>query len=269
MKIDLSLSSFDVGVSALVAAARIAEAEGFDAVWTYDHFSGVSYDADSVLDPWVVLSAIAAGTDHIELGPLVLNATVRHPAHIAVAAATLQEMSEGRLMLGMGAGAGTDRYGIELDMVGLPRRSSKERRDRTEEAVAAVRALWRGKPFLEGEHHPLIEAVGFRSPEPEPPIIVGANGPKMATLAGRVADAVNFHWFEPDLEGLADIARTASGTRHFGVTVEAPLEPHWLVGAGRSRIEALGATRIMYRWNNSLGNDAIRVAARTLRALHI
>jgi alkanesulfonate monooxygenase SsuD/methylene tetrahydromethanopterin reductase-like flavin-dependent oxidoreductase (luciferase family) len=269
MKLDLSLSPFDADVSDLVGAARLAEDEGFDAVWTYDHISGVSGGAGSVLDPWIVLSAIAAGTERVGLGPLVLNSTVRHPAHIAVAATTLQELAQGRLMLGMGAGAGAGEYGTELAMVGLPRRSAAERRERTEQAVAAVRALWRGKPFLEGVHHPLTAAVGFRRPEPEPPIIVGANGPKMAALAGRVADALNIHWFEGDLEGLADIARSASGSRHFEVTVEVPLEPQWLVGDGRARIEALGATRAMYRWNRAMGDRAIREAGRLLRSSHL
>lgn len=261
MNFDLSLSPFDVSISELIAAARLAEFEGFDAVWTYDHISAVSGNAHTVLDPWVVLSAIASSTEKIALGPLVLNATARHPAHIAVAAATLQELSAGRLILGMGAGAGPDRYGAELAMVGLPLRSAAERRQRTEEAVNVVRALWRGKPFLEGQHHPLTDARGFRQPNPEPKIVVGANGPKMAALAGRVADAVNLHWFEDDLEGLADIARRASGDPHFEVTVEAPLTPEWLDGAGRSRIERLGASRIMYQWNRALGLDAIRKAS--------
>lgn len=265
MKFDLSLSPFDISVSELVAAARAAESAGFDAVWTYDHLSGVSGDADSVLDPWVALAAIAASTEWIGLGPLVLNATVRHPAHIAVAAATLQELSHGRLMLGMGAGAGADRYGAELAMVGLPRGSAAERRARTGEAVAAVRALWRGKPFLEGDHHVLVDAHSFRRPEPEPMIVVGVNGPKMAAVAGRVADAVNIHWFD-DVEGLAAVARNESGHPGFEVTVEAPLEPEWLVGDGRTRLERLGATRVMLRWNRSLGLGAIDRAARLLRS---
>lgn len=261
MKFDLSLSPFDASISDLTAAAQAAEAVGFDAVWTYDHISAVSGNAHTVLDPWVVLSAIAASTEKIALGPLVLNATARHPAHIAVAAASLQELSGGRLMVGMGAGGGEDRYGTELAMVGLPLRSAAERRERTEEAVNAVRAIWRGKPFLEGQHHHLTDARGFLQPHPEPKIVVGANGPKMAALAGRVADAVNIHWFEDDLEGLGEIARRSSGDPHFEVTVEAPLTPEWLAGAGRSRIERLGAARIMYQWNSALGLDAIRQAA--------
>jgi alkanesulfonate monooxygenase SsuD/methylene tetrahydromethanopterin reductase-like flavin-dependent oxidoreductase (luciferase family) len=266
MKFDISLSPFDISVADLVAAARVAEAEGFDGVWTYDHVSGAAAQRESVLDPWIVLSAIAGGTERIGLGPLVLNATARHPAHIAVAAATLQELSGGRLTLGMGAGAGADRYGTELAMVGIPRWTAAERRDRTEEAVGVVRALWRGKPFLEGSHHRLVEAAGFRRPDPEPQIVIGANGPKMAALAGRVADAVNFHWFEDDLEGLAAIARRTSGRHDFAVTVEAPLDHEWLAGDGRARLERLAVSRVMYQWNAAIGTSAIVEAAAVLRS---
>ncbi|HSJ28097.1 MAG TPA: LLM class flavin-dependent oxidoreductase [Acidimicrobiia bacterium] len=263
MKFDLSLSPFDTSVATLVTAARLAETQGFDGVWTYDHVSGIAGDADSVHDPWVVLSAIAAGTERIGLGPLVLNATFRHPAHIAVAAASLQELSGGRLTLGMGAGAGDDRFGRELAMVGLPLRSAAERRARTEEAIRFVRAAWRGQQLLPG--HPLTESRGFLRPRPEPRIIVGANGPKMAALAGRAADGVNFHWFEDDLENLAGIARRAADDDRFEITVEAPLVPEWLTGVGRRRVEMLGASRIMYQWNHPLGLDAIREAGDRLR----
>jgi alkanesulfonate monooxygenase SsuD/methylene tetrahydromethanopterin reductase-like flavin-dependent oxidoreductase (luciferase family) len=260
MKFDLSLSPFDTSIASLVTAARLAEAEGFDGVWTYDHVSGVSGDADSVHDPWVVLSAIAARTERITVGPLVLNATFRHPAHIAVAAASLQELSGGRLTLGMGAGAGDERFGRELTMVGEPLRSAADRRARTEDAIRFVRTAWRGGQLLPG--HP--DSSGFPQPRPEPRIIVGANGPKMAALAGRAADAVNFHWFEDDLEGLAAVARRAAQDDAFEITVEAPLTPEWLTGDGRSRVERLGAGRIMYQWHGSLGPAAIREAARLL-----
>ena len=265
MKHDLSLSPFGATVSGLVSAARLAEAEGFDAVWTYDHVSGVSAKAPWVLDPWVTLTAIATATARIQLGPLVLNATLRHPAHIAVAAATLRELSGGRLMVGMGAGAGHDRFGAEVGMIGLPRLSAAERRDRTEEAVTAVRALWRGASQLDGLHHPLHDAEGFLHPDPEPIIVVGVNGPKMSALAGRVGDAVNIHGVEEHLERLADIAREASGNPEFPITVEAPLTPYWLDGEGYRRLAEMGSSRVMYQWSIRDGEEAITSAAARLR----
>jgi alkanesulfonate monooxygenase SsuD/methylene tetrahydromethanopterin reductase-like flavin-dependent oxidoreductase (luciferase family) len=264
MKADLSLSPFDATVEELVAAATTAEAAGFDAVWTYDHLSGASGGAGWVLDPWVTLTAVASATSRIGLGPLVVNATIRHPAHIAVAAATLQQLSAGRLLLGIGAGAGPGPYASELEMVGLPVWGAAERRRRTEEAIGAIRALWRGVTDLGGVHHGLAGAAGFLPAEPEPPVFVGANGPLMAALAGRAADGVNLHWFEPDLEGLAGTARAAATGPGFAVTVEAPTDEHWLHGPGRRRLEAVGADRVMYRWDVSMGTDAIERAADAL-----
>ena len=264
MRHDLSLSPFGATVAELVAAARLAEAEGFDAVWTYDHVSGVSANAAWVLDPWVTLTAIAAETERIDLGPLVLNATLRHPAHIAVASATLQEISGGRVMVGMGAGAGHDRFGAEVGMIGLPRLSAAERRDRTEEAVTAVRALWRGTSHLDAEHHPLHDAEGFLRPDPAPVIVVGINGPRMSALAGRVGDAVNIHGVEEHLEHLADIARESAGDPDFPVTVEAPLTPTWLEGDGYRRLVEMGAARVMYQWSTLQGKEAISAAAKRL-----
>ena len=265
MKHDLSLSPFGATVAELVSAARLAEAEGFDAVWTYDHVSGVSANAAWVLDPWVTLTAIANATERIHLGPLVLNATLRHPAHIAVGAATLQEVSGGRLMVGMGAGAGPDRFGAEVGMIGLPRLSAAERRDRTEEAVITVRALWRGTSQLDGVHHRLHDATRFLRPDPEPLIVVGINGPKMSTLAGRVGDAVNIHGVEERLEHLADVARQSAGDPAFPITVEAPLTPTWLDGDGYRRLVNLEAARVMYQWSIRNGNAAITAAAKRLR----
>lgn len=264
MKHDLSLSPFGATVAELVSAARLAEETGFDAVWTYDHVSGVSAGADWVLDPWVTLTAIAAATERIRLGPLVLNATLRLPAHIAVAAGTLQEVSRGRLMVGMGAGAGQDRFGAEVGMIGLPRLGAAERRHRTEEAIRAVRSLWGGDAQLDGAHHTLRDAAGFVRPDPVPPIVVGINGPKMAAVAGRVGDAVNIHGVEDQLEALADIARAASGDPGFAVTVEAPMTPFWLDGDGYERLAAMGVVRVMYQWNLRRGDEAITAAARRL-----
>jgi alkanesulfonate monooxygenase SsuD/methylene tetrahydromethanopterin reductase-like flavin-dependent oxidoreductase (luciferase family) len=265
VKHDLSLSSFGATVAELISAARLAEAEDFDAVWTYDHVSGNAANAGWVLDPWVTLTAIAAATKRIHLGPLVLNATLRHPAHIAVASATLQQASGGRLMVGMGAGAGHDRFGAEVEMIGLPQLSAADRRDRTEEAVTTVRALWRGTSDLHGAHHSLNDATGFFRPDPEPIIVVGINGPKMSALAGRVGDAVNIHGVEEQLEDLADIAREASENPHFPITVEAPLTPRWLDGDGYQRLVDIGVTRVMYQWSIRHGHHAITAAAELLR----
>lgn len=260
MQFDLSLSPFGATVDQLVEAARVAESVGFDGVWTYDHMSGSPARATHTLDPWVTLTAIAGATNRIQLGPLVLNATIRHPAHIAVAAATLQQLSHGRLLLGLGAGAGRGTYASELAMVGLPMLGDAERRDRTEEAVALIRALWSGAANLPGDFHGLASAEGFLRPEPPPPLLIGVNGPKLATVAGRVADAVNIHSWDA-LESIAQAARIAAGREDFPVTVEAPMTEPWLTGDGRERLNRLRTERVSYVWTVADGLAAIERAS--------
>lgn len=263
MRFDLSLSPFGARISDLVEAARTAEAAAFDGVWTYDHLSGAVANAPHSHDPWVTLAAIASATVRIQLGPLVLNATARHPAHIAVTAASLQEYSGGRLLLGVGAGGGNDRYGEELGMVGLPRLPAAERRDRTEEAVRTIRALWAGTSDLAGEFHPLTDATGFLRPDPTPPIVVGVTGPKLAAVAGRVGDAVNVHAWE-DPRALAEAARIAADDERFPVWVEAPMTDEWTTGKGRELLADIRAERVSYLWKASAGIGAIERAATVL-----
>lgn len=264
MKHDLSLVPFDTNPAELGGAARAAEELGFDGVWTYDHVSGTPFGGSWTLDPWTVLGAVAAATERILVGPLVVNSIVRHPAHIALAAATLQQLSGGRAMLGMGAGAGPDRFGEELRMVGMPRHAAAERRAIVEESIATIRALWSGKPHVEKGRFPLEGATGFLAPDPQPPIIVGANGPKMAALAGRVAEGINLHSEEPDLVGLVETACRSAVSSRFLVTVEAPLEPYWISGNGYECLGQIGVDRVIYRWHASMGYDTMERTSRLL-----
>ncbi len=262
LRFDLSLSPFGAQPDDLIAAAQRAESAGFDCVWVYDHLSGAVAGADWTLDPWVTLTAIANATQHIQLGPLVLNAPARHPAHVALAAATLQRLSDGRLLLGMGAGAGADHHGTELAMVGIPRLPAALRRQITAESIEAVRALWAARPF-DGEHFHITRPTAFLTPGALPPFIVGANGPKMVALAADLADGVNLHSREEDLESLCSLARSRTGPG-FLVTVEAPLTEEWIAGKGRRRLDDIGVDRVMYRWRTGLGIGAIEDAATAL-----
>jgi alkanesulfonate monooxygenase SsuD/methylene tetrahydromethanopterin reductase-like flavin-dependent oxidoreductase (luciferase family) len=254
---EIVLSPIEITAPVVVEAAQAAEAAGFEAVWTYDHISGVSFGGRPVLDSWTVLAAVAAHTNRVTLGPLVVNTVARHPAHIAVATATLQQLSAGRVQLGLGAGAGPESpYSRELAMVGLPLLSAPARRQRVLDTVAFLRAVWRHEPAYEG----------MLVPDPVPPIIVAANGPKMAAVAGRCADAVNFHDWQPDLEGAIAAALTAAretGNEGFAVTLEVPFEESWLRvdSAERKEVESLGVSRVMVRWSSALGVDAIQRAA--------
>ena len=257
MLIDISLDPTDADAARLVDAAVAAERAGFDGVWIYDHFSGSTLGGSSIADPWPLLGAIAVSTERVMLGPLVTNVTVRHPAHVAVASATVQGLSGGRFVLGIGAGAGPGSpFADEMLMVGIEPLPAPLRRAMVAEAIEVIRSLWAGGGEVDGEHYPLRGAEGFPVPAPTPPIIVGANGPKMAAVAGSLGDGVNLHSFEDDLPGLIAVVRDSAAAREPIITVEAPMERPWLDGAARAEMVELGVDRLVLKWHGANGDLA-------------
>ena len=123
------LDTFGTRWSELRAAAVEAERAGFDGVWLNDHLAGSVEGASDVLECWTALSALAEAVPRIAVGSLVLNVANRDPGTLAVMAATLQEVSRGRLLLGLGAGAkrGTS-FALEQEALGRPTPSDAERR---------------------------------------------------------------------------------------------------------------------------------------------
>ncbi len=107
MLVDLLFDPFGGRWEDLRDAAMLAEDAGFDGVWLYDHLAGSVHGAGHVLECWTVLSALAAAVPRLTLGSLVLNVANRDAGTLAVMAATLQEVSGGRLLLGVGAGGGS------------------------------------------------------------------------------------------------------------------------------------------------------------------
>lgn len=200
MEFDVLFDPFGGRWDDLGEAAELAEREGFAGVWLYDHLAGSVHRAPHVLECWTAMTAIAATVPRLMVGSLVLNAANRDPATLAVAAATLQEVSGGRLLLGIGAGGGVDTpYAAEQQALGRPVRGDIARRASVDNAVATFREVWSGT----------VNGIGgFLVPRPEPPVIVGGFGPKMAELAGRIGDGINTPG-GPRLGQLVDIARTA------------------------------------------------------------
>ena len=125
MKTDLVLAPFGASAGELLAAARAADAGGFDTVWTYDHFSGLVQSAPWSRDPFVTLAAIAATTERINVGVLVANVANRHPAQLACAVNSLQSLAPGRVLLGVGAGtAASSEWSAEAAAIGRAGRAS-------------------------------------------------------------------------------------------------------------------------------------------------
>ncbi len=185
--------------SDMVASARHAEATGWDGVWVADHFMGNDpgpMPADTpTLEAGSLVAALGATVDRLRIGTLVYGNTYRHPAALANMAATVDHVTGGRFVLGMGTGWQVnehEQYGIELPPV-------RERVDRFEEAIQVVRSLLREPTTtFAGDHYRLTDALCEPKPVQDPlPILVGAKGDRMLGIAARYADEWNA-WGLPD-----------------------------------------------------------------------
>ncbi len=243
MKIDVLVDPFGARWRDVRAMAQRVEEAGLDGLWTWDHLAGSVHRADRVVEAWTVLSAVAACTERIAVGPMVLNVANRDPGTLAVMAATLQEVSGGRLLLGVGAGGGSGTpYAAEQHALGRDVASDPVRRRQVETTVATLRQVWSGRARGVG---------GFLVPEPAPPVIVGAFGPRMAELAGRVADGIN----TPAGPGLVDLVAVARRARaeagrdpaDFLVTASAGFDPRLTEPGSKRRrqLQDLGIDRLV------------------------
>jgi alkanesulfonate monooxygenase SsuD/methylene tetrahydromethanopterin reductase-like flavin-dependent oxidoreductase (luciferase family) len=185
LPIGVALHAIGVDFAWWRASALRLEAAGYRGVWCWDHFVSRGRLADPVLECWTTLTAVAASSERLTVAPFVLNVMNRHPAVVARMAATLQQASDGRLILGIGIGG----HPAEHEAYGIPFPPVEERAARLEEAVAVIRALWTGGPVsFEGRYYRLSDAYAFPRPDPAPPIIVGGETPAGARLAARIGD---------------------------------------------------------------------------------
>ncbi|HZD78816.1 MAG TPA: LLM class flavin-dependent oxidoreductase [Actinomycetota bacterium] len=175
-----------------LSMARAAEEVGFDSVWVGDHLLYRGGDGRSERGPWeawTLLSALAAATERVRLGPLVACLAFHPPAVLAKAAATVAEVSVGRFVLGVGSGwneAEFLAFGIPFD----------HRVDRFEEAFHVVRGLLAGERVsLDGRYHEVRDAVLLPSPVHRPSLVLGSSGPRMLSIALPHVEAWNT-WFD-------------------------------------------------------------------------
>lgn len=161
------------------------EAAGYAGVAAWDHFVGRGDRTTAVLEAWTTLAVVGGATRRLGLMTFVANVMNRHPAVLARMAATLQEATGGRLVLGVGIGG----HPAEHAAYGIPFPPAAERVARLEEAVAVLRALWTGGPITRpSPFFPLADAHAFPCPDPPPPIVVGAQSRAGAALAARIGD---------------------------------------------------------------------------------
>lgn len=160
-------------VRVLVALAREAEAAGWDGFFIWDHVLWLYPENQPVAEPWVALAAVAAATDRIRLGPLVTPLPRRRPWQVARQAVTLDQLSGGRLILGVGIGG---------DWFGDYSRFGEPADDRThgaqlDEALAVLEGLWSGEPFsFAGAHYTVDNAQFLPRPLQQPRIPIWVAG---------------------------------------------------------------------------------------------
>jgi F420-dependent oxidoreductase-like protein len=176
----------------LLAVALEAERLGFGAFFRSDHYLPMGVDGlPGPTDAWITLAGLARDTSTIRLGTLMTSATFRHPGPLAISVAGVDQMSGGRVELGLGAGWFTQEhtaYGIPFPEVG-------ERFDVLEEQLAIITGLWasHGAFAFDGEHYRLADSPALPKPlQAKPPILIGGLGPRRTpALAARYADEFN------------------------------------------------------------------------------
>jgi alkanesulfonate monooxygenase SsuD/methylene tetrahydromethanopterin reductase-like flavin-dependent oxidoreductase (luciferase family) len=174
------------------ASAQLLQ-DHFRSLWIYDHFFE---GGDPIFEAWTILSFLAARFPNYEVGSLVLGQGYRNPALMALMAATLQTVSQGRFIMGIGAGWKEDEYlaydyqfpraGIRIEQLG--------------DTLNIFKKLWTeaGQVSYEGKHYKVVDAWCEPKPDPMIPIMVGGGGKKTMRLAAQYADLWNWGMCDVD-----------------------------------------------------------------------
>src|SRR4029078_4850664 len=182
-------------LDSIAKLATSAENKGFDSFWVMDHFHQIPMigkPEEPMLESWTTLSVLAGLTTKIKLGTLVTGIIYRYPAILAKIAATLDVLSKGRLLMGIGAAWNEEEshaYGIAFPPV-------NERLSRLEEAIQIIRKMWTEEPSasFNGKYYQIHNAYCNPKPiqKPKPPILVGGSGEKKTLkIVAKYADACN------------------------------------------------------------------------------
>ncbi|MEW1586616.1 LLM class F420-dependent oxidoreductase [Micromonospora vinacea] len=199
----------------LLAVARCAEDAGYGAFFRSDHYlmMGDVSGEPGPTDAWTTLAGLARETSRIRLGTLMTAATFRLPGPLAITVAQVDQMSGGRVELGIGTGW----FAEEHSAYGIPFPPLAERFDRLEEQLAVITGLWStpaGERFdHDGRYYPVRDSPALPKPvqQPRPPILLGGTGPKRTPrLAARYADEFNLPFASvPDTAAQFDRVRAA------------------------------------------------------------
>jgi alkanesulfonate monooxygenase SsuD/methylene tetrahydromethanopterin reductase-like flavin-dependent oxidoreductase (luciferase family) len=199
MRFGLLIPQEGVPFDVVLEHALLAEDLGFDHVWVEDHLRTIAVPPGSpAYEGWTTLTALLARTTRIKAGPLVLAETFRNPALLANMAATLDQLSGGRLLLGIGAGG----YEAEYKSYGFDWLEGRARADRLAEYLEVINAMWERRAF-EGTYYRCDGTEDCPQPlqKPRPPIVVGGKGRSLLEVAARYADVWNAPLLTPQEVG--------------------------------------------------------------------
>lgn len=201
----------------------------FDSAWFADH---LQYDGAYLMEGWTALTYMAALEPRLQFGHSVLCQSFRNPALLAKMAATLQFMSDGRFIFGIGAGWKEDEY----ISYGYPFPPAGTRVEELEEAIQIIKAMWREeRTTFRGKHYHVVDAWCEPKPAPIPTIMIGGFRPRMLRVVARYADWWNVSWAGIDVyreqvaefeRACADVGRDPASVRRtwYGGCVCAPTE---------------------------------------------
>jgi F420-dependent oxidoreductase-like protein len=234
MKLGISMGGFPARTEAarigpvLSRLARRADEAGFDSLWTMDHFFQIPITGQPpeapLLEAYAVLAFLAAQTERIRLGTMVTCVAYRHPGVLIKAVTSIDVLSGGRVIFGVGAGApfnelppGRSPRDFEAYGLGIPFPPLAERFERLEEVVQIALQMWRGEeaPF-EGTHYQLLRPLNSPNTlqQPHPPVLIAGSGErKTLRLVARYGDMCNLFdlpgtGFADDLKHKLDVLRS-------------------------------------------------------------
>jgi alkanesulfonate monooxygenase SsuD/methylene tetrahydromethanopterin reductase-like flavin-dependent oxidoreductase (luciferase family) len=199
VKLGVILPMFSGDPAKVVGAARASESLGFDGVFAFDHFFPPGAPADRpALEAFTTLAVVAASTERVRLGTLVTRAILRPPGLVAKMMATIDQISGGRAILGIGTGDPIDHP--EHEAFGYPDLGVRERRAHLFETVSAIKALFHGEVWEGGERVPRLTGPLVPPPVQEggPPVWLGALSDEVVRMAGAIADGWNGWGLAPD-----------------------------------------------------------------------
>ena len=226
---------WEVPFPELIAMARTAEAVGFDSLWLGDHLLyELDVDDRGPWEVWTSLAAIAASTSTIQIGPLVASTSFHAPAMLAKQATTVDAASQGRLILGLGAGWNQREY----DAFGF---SFDHRVSRFAEAFTIIRTLLReGSIDFHGEYYDVANCLLHpRSSQTGPPLMVGSIGDRMLDITLPHVDSWNMWW--------SQYGNTAEGFRREKERVDSLIEAHGRTG------EVEATTAVLVQLDDGVG----------------